>query len=58
MLAVASWNFIESLATTDYVQIMWASPDTDVKLIKVDANTTSANIDIPSVSVTVTPVGA
>ena len=58
VLAVASWNFIESLATTDYVQIMWASPDTDVKLIKVDASTTSANIDIPSVTVTVTPVGA
>lgn len=57
-LQVASWNFIESLATNDYVQIMWASPDINVKLAKVDAANTVANIDIPSVYVTVTPVGA
>ena len=58
ILQAASWNFVASLVTNDYVQIMWASPDTNVKLAKVDAANTVANIDIPSVYVTVTPVGA
>lgn len=58
VLQVASWNFIDSLATNDYVQIMWASPSTSLQLTKVDAANTIANIDIPSVYVTVVPVGA
>lgn len=58
VLQVISWNYIESLATNDYVQIMWASPSTALQLTKVDAANTVANIDVPSVYVSVTPVGA
>jgi hypothetical protein len=57
-IQIASWNFVETLNATEYVQLMWASSDTDVQLVKIDAANTVANIDVPSVIVSITPVGA
>lgn len=57
-LQPASWNFVESLAANEYVQIMWASADLAAQIEAVPAASTVANVAIPSVIVTVTPVGA
>jgi hypothetical protein len=57
-IQIASWNFVETLNATEYVQLMWASSDTDVQLVKIDAANTVANINVPSVIVSITPVGA
>ena len=58
ILQVASWNYVSNMNASDYVEIKWASADTNVKLSKVDAANTVANIDVPSAYVTITPVGA
>jgi hypothetical protein len=56
---VASWNWLVNANTAnDYYQIAWASSDTNVELVYVDAGNTIANVAIPSVIVTVVPVGA
>jgi len=57
-MQIASWNFVEVLNATEYIQLMWASSDTAAQLAKVDAANTIANVNVPSVIVTVTPVGA
>lgn len=57
-LQPASWNFVESLAANEYVQLMWASADLAAQIEAVPAASTVANVAIPSLIVTVTPVGA
>lgn len=52
--AVAAWNFIVQLEATQYVELMWATDDVDVKLVAASA--TSVWPAIPSVICTVTQV--
>lgn len=55
----AAWNFVENVTVANtYYEIMWSSPDTLVLLDAVGANTNPTRPGIPSVIVTVTPVGA
>lgn len=51
---VAAWNFIIQLEPTNYVELMWASNDTNVVLLA--ASTTSVWPAIPSVICTITQV--
>lgn len=55
---VASWNFVETLGASEYVQIMWGSADLNAQLVAIPSANTTLGIDVPSVIVTVTPVGA
>ena len=52
--AVAAWNFVIQLEPNNYVELMWASDDTDVVLLAASA--TSVWPAIPSVICTVTQV--
>lgn len=56
---VAAWNFVENVTVANtYYEIMWSSPDTLLSLESSAANTSPTRPGIPSVIVTVTPVGA
>jgi hypothetical protein len=55
---IASWNFIETLSATGYVQLMWGSSDLNAQIVAIPSANTTMGIDVPSVIVTVTPVGA
>lgn len=56
---IAAWNFVENVTVANtYYEIMWSSADTLVSLDAVAANTNPTRPGIPSVIVTVTPVGA
>jgi hypothetical protein len=57
--SVAAWDWlVNANSANDYYQIAWASADTNVEIVAVDAANTIANVAVPSVIVTVTPVGA
>jgi len=51
---VAAWNFIIQLEPTNYVELMWATDDTSVRILA--ASSTSVWPAIPSVIATVTQV--
>ena len=54
-----AWDWtVEAANVNDYYQIAWASPDASVSIIAVPAANTVANVGIPSVILTVSPVGA
>lgn len=56
---VAAWNFVENVTVANtYFEIMWNSTDTLIVLEASGANTSPTRPGIPSVIVTVTPVGA
>jgi hypothetical protein len=55
---VASWNFVETLGASEYVQLMWGSSDLNAQLVAIPSGSTTMGIAVPSVIVTVTPVGA
>ena len=55
---VASWNFVETLGASEYVQVMWGSADLNAQIVAIPSANTTMGIDVPSVIVTVTPVGA
>ena len=56
---VAAWNWLANANTAnDYFEISWASSDTNVEILAVAAGSTIANVAVPSVILTVTPVGA
>lgn len=55
---VASWNFVETLGATEYVELMWGSADLNAQIVAIPSANTTMGIDVPSVIVTVTPVGA
>lgn len=56
---VAAWNFVENVTVANtYYEIMWSSPDTLISLDSSAANTGPTRPGIPSVIVSVTPVGA
>lgn len=55
---IAAWNFVETANANEYFEIFWGTTDTAVKLVSIDSANTTMGIDVPSVIVTVTPVGA
>jgi hypothetical protein len=56
---VAAWNFVDTANTANtYYELAWASSDTSIELVAVAAGNTIANVAIPSLIVTVVPVGA
>jgi hypothetical protein len=55
---VAAWNFVETLNAGEYVQVMWGSADLNAQIVAIPSANTIMGIDVPSVIVTVTPVGA
>lgn len=56
---VAAWNFVENVTVANtYYEIMWSSADTLVLLDSQAANTSPTRPGVPSVIVSVTPVGA
>lgn len=55
-MQVVAWNFVQTASASDYFEINWASPDTAVQLTYIDAANTTANVDIPSATVMITPV--
>jgi hypothetical protein len=57
--AIAAWDWLVNANTAnDYFKIAWASSDTNVEIIATDAANTIANVAVPSLIVTVVPVGA
>ena len=55
--SVAAWNFVVELQANDFVQLMWSSPDANMRLFSQPATTNPTRPGIPSVIVTVTQVG-
>lgn len=54
--AVAAWNFLLSLAPTDYVRLMWSTPFATVLISHQHVQTTPTRPDTPSVILTVNQV--
>lgn len=54
--AVAAWNFMESLAANDYVEIMWSTPSASVLIEVIAARTTPTRPVAPSIILTVEQV--
>lgn len=55
--SVAAWNFVLELQANDFVQLMWSSPDTNMRLFSQPAATNPTRPATPSVIVTVIQVG-
>lgn len=55
---VAAWNFLESFQSGEYFQIRWSSPDAALSLWYQAAQTNPDRPALPSVILTVVPVGS
>jgi hypothetical protein len=56
---VAAWNWVDNATTANtYYQIAWASNDANVQLKAIASANTLSGVAIPSLIVTVVPVGA
>jgi hypothetical protein len=56
---VASWNFVEQFSTANnYFRLGWASTEANAKITAFAANATISNIAVPSIILSVVPVGA
>ena len=53
---LASWNFIVSVTAGQYIQIMWQSPDTNMRLVASSTQTSPTRPAVPSVIVTAVQV--
>ena len=53
---VIGWNFIITLAANDYIELMWYSPDADVRIYSEIASTVPTRPAIPSIIATLTQV--
>ena len=53
---VIGWNFIITLAANDYIELMWYSPDADVRIYSEIASTAPTRPAIPSIIATLTQV--
>lgn len=53
---VAAWNFVDVLAAGQYIELMWSSADSNIRLYAADAQTNPVRPAIPSVILTVTQV--
>jgi hypothetical protein len=54
--SVAAWNFVLDLAANNYVQLMWSSPDSAMRLFSQPTQIAPVRPGIPSLIVTVTQV--
>ena len=55
---IASWNFVISLLSDDYVEIMWCTPSVSASIGTYPANTSPTRPAVPSILVTVSFVSA
>jgi len=56
---VAAWNWlVNSANVNDYYEIAWISNDANVQITAIDSANTLSGVEIPSLIVTVVPVGA
>jgi hypothetical protein len=53
---VIGWNFIITLSANDYLELMWYSPDADVRIYSEIASTAPTRPAIPSIIATLTQV--
>jgi hypothetical protein len=53
---VASWNFLFDAEAGDYVELMWSSPDTNISILSLIAQSNPQRPAIPSVIITVNQV--
>jgi hypothetical protein len=57
--AVAAWNWVDNVTSANtYYQIAWGSTDANVQLTAIDSANTLSGVAVPSLIVTVVPVGA
>jgi hypothetical protein len=57
--AVAAWNWVDQVTSANtYYQIAWGSTDANVQLTAIPSANTLSGVAVPSVIVTVVPVGA
>jgi hypothetical protein len=57
--AVAAWNWVDQVTSANtYYQIAWGSSDANVQLTAIPGANTLSGVAVPSVIVTVVPVGA
>ena len=55
---VAAWNWVDNATTANtYYQIAWASTDANMQLVAIDSANTLSGVSVPSLIVTVVPVG-
>jgi hypothetical protein len=54
--SVQSWNFVVTVAASDYLQLKWSSTDTGVSVEAYGAGTSPTRPAVPSTILTVTPV--
>ena len=55
---VAAWNFVNSLAANDYVEIVWCTPNLSVGIATYSAGASPTRPAVPSVILTVSFVSA
>ena len=56
---VAAWNWlVNSANVNDYYEIAWASTDANMQLVAIGSGSTLSGVAVPSLIVTVVPVGA
>ena len=53
---IVGWNFIITLAANDYIELMWSSPDSDVRVYAEAEGTAPIRPAIPSIIATLTQV--
>lgn len=53
---VAAWNYVERMSAGDYLQIMWSSADSSMRLFATSGLTSPTRPDIPSLIVTVNQI--
>jgi len=53
---VAAWNYLDYLASGSYIEIMWYSADTDLRILAQASSSSPDRPAIPSVIVTITQV--
>jgi hypothetical protein len=49
---VPSWNYVLTVAAGDYLELMWLTTDTHIRLLAQSASTSPAHPEIPSVIIT------
>jgi len=56
---VAAWNWlVDSANINDYYEIAWASTDANMQITAIDSANTLSGVEVPSLIVTIVPVGA
>ncbi len=55
---VAAWNFYQAMTASSYFNLMWSSPDTDVRLFSAGTQSNPTRPAIPSVILTVDKISS